>query len=52
MPARYANDARGMIKLSNNSEYIEEGKKVFIKARKKIPAGMEILWDMARNTGM
>ena len=58
LPARYANDARGMTKLkglTNNSEYIEEGKKVFIKARKNIPAGTEILvgygkeyWDVIK----
>ena len=43
--ARYANDARGLRKIkntTNNSEYIIENKKVFIKALKDIPAGSEI----------
>jgi SET domain-containing protein len=43
---RYANDARGMKKIKgllNNSEYVEEGKKVYIDATKDIPAGGEVL---------
>lgn len=55
---RYANDARGMKKIKgllNNSEYVEEGKKVYIDAAKDIPAGGEILvgygkeyWDVLK----
>lgn len=43
--ARYANDAEGYYKvkgLTNNSDYIIEGKKVFIVATKDIPAHSEI----------
>ena len=56
--ARYANDSRGprAVKgINNNSEYIREGKKVFIKSTKHIPAGSEILvgygkeyWDVIK----
>jgi SET domain-containing protein len=56
--ARYANDARGLQRikgLTNNSEYIEDGVKVYIEAKKNIPAGSEILvgygkeyWDTIR----
>ncbi len=49
--ARYANDAKGLTRIkgiSNNSQYIEEGKKVFIEAKKDIPAGSEILVDYGR----
>jgi SET domain-containing protein len=44
--ARYANDARGLKRikgLTNNARYIEEGKRVFIEAKKNIAAGDEIL---------
>ena len=43
---RYANDAKGIIRqkgLTNNSKYVQEGKKVFIEAIKNIPARSEIL---------
>lgn len=43
---RYANDASGITKikgLTNNSIYVQEGKKVFIEAKKNIPAQTEIL---------
>ena len=43
--ARYANDARGLVKIAgikNNSEYIIEGKRCFIVATKEIPAKSEI----------
>ncbi len=43
---RYANDAKGLQKLkgvSNNSEYVTEGLRVFIRSKKNIPAGAEIL---------
>jgi uncharacterized protein len=56
--ARFANDARGLTRqkgVTNNAEYVEKGKKVFIRATKKIPAGSEILvgygkeyWDAIR----
>ncbi len=46
MLARYANDARGLVKIKgirNNSEYVVDGLRVFIQAKKNIPAGTEIL---------
>jgi uncharacterized protein len=56
--ARYANDARGLKKIKgllNNAEYKEIGLKVFIVAKKDIPANHEILveygkeyWDAIR----
>jgi len=50
--ARFANDARGLSKIkgiSNNSEYKEYGLKVFIVAKKDIPAGSEILVDYGKD---
>lgn len=57
--ARYANDAKGLQRvkgIKNNSEYVEEGLKVFIEAKRDIPAGQEILveygkeyWDVIRH---
>ena len=57
--ARYINDARGLKKikgLSNNVEFIRDGKRVFVEAKKNIPAGSEIFvsygkdyWDVIRN---
>ena len=49
--ARYANDARGMVRLTgvlNNSDYIIDGHKVYIEAVKDIPAKGEILVDYGR----
>lgn len=49
--ARYANDARGLQRvkgISNNALYTEEGLRVFIEAKKDIPAGSEILVDYGR----
>ena len=56
--ARYANDARGMVRqkgIRNNSEYITRGLKVYIKATRDIEPGEEILvgygkeyWDTMR----
>lgn len=46
MLARYANDAQGLVKrrgIRNNSEYVVEGLRVFIQAKKNIPASSEIL---------
>jgi uncharacterized protein len=43
--ARYANDARGLIRvkgITNNAEYTEKGLQVFIVATKDIPANAEI----------
>ncbi len=56
--ARYANDARGMVKvkgITNNSEYVTKGLKVYIKSLRDIQAGEEILvgygkeyWDIMK----
>lgn len=56
--ARYANDAKGLVKqkgLNNNAEYQDEKKRVYITATRDIPAGAEILvtygkdyWDVIR----
>ena len=57
--ARYANDAKGLQRvkgLNNNSEYEKQGKLVYIKSLKDIPAGSEIFvsygkeyWDTVRD---
>ncbi len=49
--ARYANDARGIVRvkgMTNNAEYTEEGLKVYITSTKDIPAGAEILVDYGK----
>ena len=49
--ARYANDARGMVRIkgvTNNSDYVIDDHKVFIEAIKDIPARAEILVDYGR----
>lgn len=56
--ARYANDAQGMIKvkgITNNSDYVEDGLKVYIESKKDIPANAEIFvgygkeyWDVIK----
>ena len=56
--ARYANDARGIIRvkgITNNAEYVEDGLKVYIQSKKNIPANSEIFvgygkeyWDVIR----
>jgi uncharacterized protein len=49
--ARYANDAQGLTRikgLKNNCEYIIKGLRVFIKSKKDIPAGSEILVDYGK----
>jgi SET domain-containing protein len=56
--ARYANDARGMMRvkgITNNSDYVEYGLKVYIESTKDIPAGGEIFvaygkeyWDVIK----
>lgn len=46
--ARYANDARGLVRIkgvTNNCDYITDGKKAYIESKKVIPAGGEILVD-------
>lgn len=46
--ARYANDARGLVKikgLTNNCDYVVDGIKAFIEAKRDIPAGSEIFVD-------
>jgi SET domain-containing protein len=46
--ARYANDARGLVRikgLRNNCDYITDGKRAYIESKKDIPAGAEILVD-------
>jgi hypothetical protein len=59
--ARYANDAKGLTRrkgMANNSEYVTDGLKVYIKAMRGIRAGEEILvgygkeyWDAIRENG-
>ena len=49
--ARFANDARGLKKIKdivNNASYVEDGLRVFIEARRDIPAGAEILVDYGK----
>lgn len=56
--ARYANDARGLVRvkgITNNCVYVNDGLKVYIESIKDIPAGSEILvgygkeyWDVVR----
>lgn len=56
--ARYANDARGMSRvkgITNNCDYVNEGLKAYIEAKKDIPAGSELLvgygkeyWDVMK----
>lgn len=58
MLARYVNDARGLTKIkgvTNNSEFVNDGYRVYIVAVKDIAAGEEIFtaygkeyWDVAR----
>ena len=46
--ARYANDARGLVKikgLTNNCDYIVDGTRAYIESKKDIPAGSEIFVD-------
>ena len=42
---RYANDAAGLRRIKgirNNAEYVEEGTRVFLRAKQNIPAGSEV----------
>lgn len=46
--ARYANDARGLVRIkgiTNNCDYITDGKKAYIESKRDIPAGAEIFVD-------
>lgn len=50
--ARYANDARGLVKVKgivNNSDYVVDGLKAYIESTKDIPAGGEILVDYGKD---
>lgn len=50
--ARYANDANGLSKvkgLKNNCDYVIDGRKAFIEAKRDIPAGAEILVDYGKD---
>lgn len=50
--ARYANDARGLSKISglkNNCDYISDGLKAYIESKKDIPAGSEIFVDYGKD---
>ena len=50
--ARYANDARGLVRvkgLLNNSDYVVDGLKCYIESKKDIPAGSEIFVDYGRD---
>lgn len=50
--ARYANDARGLVKIKgllNNCDYILDGKKAYIESKKDIPAGAEIFVDYGKD---
>ncbi|SIT07679.1 hypothetical protein SAMN05421788_103339 [Filimonas lacunae] len=56
--AKYANDARGLTRITglvNNTEFVEEGTRVFLIATKDIPKGGEIFvgygkeyWDTVK----
>lgn len=56
--ARYANDAAGIARIkgvTNNSEYINDEDRIYIEAKRDIPAGSEIFvgygkdyWDVMR----
>jgi SET domain-containing protein len=46
--ARYANDARGLVRikgLTNNCDYVTDGKRAYIESKREIPARAEILVD-------
>lgn len=48
---RYANDAAGLTRINgitNNTKYVVEDKRVFLEAKKDIPAGEEILVSYGR----
>jgi len=46
--ARYANDARGLVRITglvNNAEYVVDGAKAFIESKRDIPPNSEIFVD-------
>ncbi|MEJ7643687.1 MAG: SET domain-containing protein-lysine N-methyltransferase [Chryseolinea sp.] len=46
--ARYANDARGLVRITglvNNADYVVDGLKAFIETKRDIPANSEIFVD-------
>jgi uncharacterized protein len=50
--ARYANDARGLVRIkgiTNNSTYVNDGLKAYIESVKDIPAGAEIFVDYGKD---
>jgi uncharacterized protein len=50
--ARYANDARGLVKIkgfTNNCDYIVDGDRAYIESKKDIPAGSEIFVDYGKD---
>lgn len=50
--ARYANDARGLVRikgLTNNCDYVLDGVRAIIEAKRDIPAGAEILVDYGKD---
>lgn len=50
--ARYANDARGLVRVKgivNNSDYVVDGLKAYIESKKDIPAGGEIFVDYGKD---
>jgi SET domain-containing protein len=50
--ARYANDARGLVRIKgllNNADYVVDGLKAFIETKRDIPAGGEILVDYGKD---
>jgi len=49
--ARYANDARGLVRMEgirNNAEFVSEGKRCFLEATRNIRAGEEIFASYGR----
>ncbi len=50
--ARYANDARGLVKVNgikNNSDYVVDGTRAYIESKTDIPAGSEIFVDYGKD---
>jgi uncharacterized protein len=49
--ARFVNDARGLTRvkgITNNCQYVEEGLRIFIEAKKNIQAGTELFVDYGK----
>jgi len=50
--ARYANDARGFVRIKgmlNNADYVVDGLKAYIESKKDIAAGAEIFVDYGKD---